>query len=124
MNIAKSVESAFDDEQEAVVLPSLEQRQTELTLLLHAIKGLKNNKDYQYFKKNILDDAISVAKERITTEKDRDEILRLQGVIVSSQQFSDLARLESFYQAELEKLKGRIHDEEEKIKEQEQWKKK
>lgn len=123
MNISKMVENSFDEE-EAVVLPSLEVRESELVKLLECLAGLKNNLDFQYFKNKVLDDAIEIAKERLFNERDEQEKSRLQGFIVSSQQFSDLARLEKIFLLQLEQVKGRLQEQKDKEQEKKLWKNK
>lgn len=113
MNNSKSVELAFGDgSEDKSIMPDLERRQKELFEILEAIGGLKNTHYYKNFKILVLDDELQKAKESLLTATDPIQIYKLQG-FVSSQTFSDLARLESYYKSELEQVKGRIKENEE-----------
>ena len=117
MNVSKIIQDNDKVEKQSardMALGFITERRTECENVLKAITGLKNNPNYQVFKRVVLDKAVEITEKRIKANEkelhnDKDnsrlkEIIRDNGMLVAFRKFSDLEKLEELYKAELDSI--------------------
>ncbi len=101
----KKAVKGYQGEEEKIVLP---QDPQFATLLLEAIKHLKQNPFFKTFRSSVIELNLSRCSSRLKNENEPTEVFRLQGGIQELEKL-DLDKLELFYDNIVSRQKGQIN---------------
>uniref|UniRef100_A0A6M3Y876 Uncharacterized protein n=1 Tax=viral metagenome TaxID=1070528 RepID=A0A6M3Y876_9ZZZZ len=109
MNNSKIIEGNILKEEPAVDLkPMLRQRQEETVSIIEALQAVKGSEYWKVLQDKVFQGSLEVLERRIRTEKEPQELYRLQGQLGWAEKFTNLDKLVELYRKELDNIKNQI----------------